>query len=255
MPYYSDEDFERLATTLRVALCLDDQVKLDVMEFLRRLKRQGYIADYVRVPDETIPDAEAKYNPDDRRIYLRESVNIGAENWIDRHRFTIIHEAAHAAFNHQLERKRSLAGKAIVELSVGSIRRDETQANKLAAAIIAPFHKAEFSLSTTAQQLMTRFGLSGQAASKRVNEMAGIFRRLHNIPRPLPPGIIDFLSARRREGHIVTSLPPVEVVAMQVRRPTYTGDACPVCSNFKMIRVGTYTKCDHEPCGVITGDE
>jgi hypothetical protein len=255
MSYYSDEDFERLAKILREALGLDDQTKLDVVEFLRRLKREGYIRDYVRVPDATCLDAEAKYNPDDRKIYFRESVYRGAKNGIDRHRFTIIHEAAHAVFDHQFERKRSLAGKQITELGVPSIRRDEVQANKLAAAILAPFHRAEFSLYTTAQQLMTRFGLGATAASKRIDEMTGIFRRLHNIPRPLPLGVIDFLAARRSEGHTVTSLPPMDIVAMQVRHPIYTGDACPVCGAFKMLRIGTHMKCDVESCGVITGDD
>ncbi len=255
MAYYSDEDFEQLAKTLRVALNLDDQVKLDVIEFLRRLKRSNYIADYVRVPDAKMPDAEAKYNPDDRKIYLRESVYVGAESGADRHRFTIVHEASHAALDHQFERKRSLAGRAIAELRVSSIRRDETQANKLAAAILAPFHRADFSLATTAQQLMSRFGLGSTAASKRIDELKGIFRRRHNIARPLPHGVIDFLTARRREGHTVTSLPSMEVVAMQVRQLVYIGDACPVCGEFKMIRVGTHMKCDFKSCGAITGDD
>ncbi len=57
MVYYSDEDFEQLAKLLREALGLDDQIKLDVIEFLRRLKRKGYIADYVRVPDSAMLDA------------------------------------------------------------------------------------------------------------------------------------------------------------------------------------------------------
>ena len=59
MPYYSDEDFDQLAKILRVSLGLDDQTKPDAIEFLRRLKRNGYIADYVRVPDSHMPDAGA----------------------------------------------------------------------------------------------------------------------------------------------------------------------------------------------------
>lgn len=253
MVYYSDEDFEQLAKLLREALGLDDQIKLDVIEFLRRLKRKGYIADYVRVPDSAMLDAEARFKPDERKIYIRESVYVAADEWIDRARFTVIHECAHAALDHQFERKRSLAGAAVADKRVASIRRDEAQANKLAAAILAPFHRAEFSLSTNTQHLMKRFGLSLTAASKRVEEMAGIFRRLYNIPRPLPPGIIDFLANRRRDGYSVTSLPSLDVVAMQVRRPNYTGDVCPVCQDFKMIRVGTCMKCDS--CGAQTGDD
>lgn len=254
MSYESDEDFEQLATTLRVALGVDDQVKLDVIEFLRRMKRQGYIADYVRVPDVAMLDAEAKFKPDERKIYIRESVWAAAEKGIDRPRFTIVHECSHAALDHQFERKRSLFGQAIAEMRVASIRRDEKQANKLAASVLAPYHRTEFSLATTAEQLMERFGLSAPAASIRAEEMAGIFRRLNKLPRPLPPGVVDFLAARRRDGHTVTSLPSVDVAAMQVRQPVYTGDACPVCGGFKMIRVGTMMKCELESCGAITGD-
>jgi|ERR1039458_288667 Zn-dependent peptidase ImmA (M78 family) len=255
MTYESDEDFEQLATTLRVAIGVDDQVNLDVIEFLRRMKRQGYISDYVRVPDVAMLDAEAKFKPDERKIYIRESVWAAAEKGIDRPRFTIIHECAHAALDHQFERKRSLFGHAITEMRVASIRRDEKQANKLAACIIAPFHRSDFSLTTTAGRLMERFGLSSPAASIRIEEMAGIFRRLNKLPRPLPPGVVDFLAARRRDGHTVTSLPSAEVAAMQVRQPVYTGDACPICGGFKMIRVGTMMKCDLESCGAVTGDD
>jgi hypothetical protein len=59
---YSDEDLEELAKIVRVDLDIDDQVQLDAIELLKRLKRQGYIADYVRVPNEAMLDAEAKYN-------------------------------------------------------------------------------------------------------------------------------------------------------------------------------------------------
>jgi Zn-dependent peptidase ImmA (M78 family) len=203
MPYYFDEDFEKLAQTIRIALGLDDQVRIDVIEFLRRLKHNGYIADYVRVPDTKMPHAEAEYNPDDRKIYLRESVYAGAAGWNDRARFTIIHEGAHALYDHQFRRKRSIAGNPITELRVSSIRRDEVHANKLAASILAPYHCAEFSLRTTDRDLMARFGLSAAAAAKRYDEMAGIFRRSKNLPRKLPPGVIDFLAARRREGYAV----------------------------------------------------
>ena len=219
------------------------------------MKRQGYIADYVRVPDAVMIDAEAKFKPDDRKIYIREGIWVAAEKNVERARFTIIHECAHAALNHQFERKRSLFGQAIAQMRVASIRRDEKQANKLAASVLSPFHRAEFSLATTVEQLMERFGLSAPAASIRAEEMAGIFRRRNKLPRPLPPGVVDFLAARRRDGHIVTSLPSADVAAMQVRQLVYTGDACPVCGGFKMIRTGTMMKCDFESCGAVTGDD
>lgn len=252
---YSDENFEELAKIVRGDLDLDDQIQLDAIELLKRLKRQGYIADYVRVPDEVIFDAEAKYDPSERKILIRDSVYGGAKNWIDRYRFTIVHECAHALLNHQYERKRSLSTQPTFEKKVSSIRHDETDANRLAAAIISPFHRANFSLNTTAEQLKQRFGLSDPAARVRLQTLSRIYRRQYNLPRPLPPGVVDLLAQRRREGYTVTSWPPEDVVAIHVRLPEYTGDACPVCGAFKMIRVGLHMKCDSSTCGARTGDD
>ena len=183
-------------------------------------------------------DAEAKYNGSERKIFIRESVYRGAEDWIDRHRFTIVHECAHALLNHQHERKRSFSPQAAFEKKITSIRRDESEANRLAAAIISPFHRANFSLNTTAEQVKHRFDLSDSAARARLETLSRIYRRLYNLPRPLPPGVVDLLSQRRREGYTVASLPPQDIVAIRIRQPEYTGDACPVCGAFKMIRVG-----------------
>jgi Zn-dependent peptidase ImmA (M78 family) len=255
MPYYSDEEFEETAKIIRTNVELDEQIQLDAIEFLRRLKRYGYIVDYLRVPDHTMPDDEAKYIAAERRIYIKEGVYSGAENWMDHYRFTIIHECSHALLNHQFERKRSFSMQAAVEKRVASIRHDETDADRLAAAIISPFHRANFTLDTTAQQLARRFGLSAAAASARHATLSRIYRRRYNLPRPLPAGVIDFLAKRQREGHAVTSLPTEDVAALQVRRPTYTGDSCPFCGAFKMIRVGLHLKCDSVDCGTRTGDD
>jgi hypothetical protein len=93
---YSDENFEDIAKIVREDLDLDDQIQLDAIELLKRLKRQGYIADYVRVPDEAMLDAEAKYVPSQRKIFILEHVYRGAECWVPHHRFTVVHECAHA---------------------------------------------------------------------------------------------------------------------------------------------------------------
>ncbi len=252
---YSDENFEELAKIVRVDLDLDDQVQLDAIEILKRLKRQGYIADYVRVPDEAMSDAEAKYNPSERKIFIRESVYRGAQDWSDHYRFTIVHECAHALLNHQYERKRSFSPQAAFEKKIPLIRRDESEANRLAAAIISPFHRANFSLDTTVEQVKHRFGLSDSAARARLQTLSRIYRRQYNLPRPLPPGVVDLLAQRRREGYAVTSLPAEDIVAIHVRLPEYTGYACPVCGAFKMIRVGLHMKCDSPTCGARTGDD
>lgn len=255
MPSYSDEDFEELGKTVRVTLEIDEQLKPNPIEFLRRLKRHGYIQEYIRVPDSALPDDEAKYSPEERIIYLRDSTYLGAENAVPHYVFTVFHEGSHALLGHQHERKRSFSEQARAERRVTSIRIDEDDANRLTAAIMAPFHRADFTLTTTADELMKRFGLSARAAALRADEMSGIYRRLYNLPRPLPPGVIDFLAGKRREGYKVTSLPPIEVAAIQPRQPKYTGESCRICGEFKMIRVGTHLKCDVKSCGALSGDD
>jgi Zn-dependent peptidase ImmA (M78 family) len=254
MSGYSDEEYDQLAKVLREILGVDEEIWLDVLNMLRRMKHTSYLRDYVRLPDREMPDAEARFDPQDRTIYLRESVYQAAERDEPHARFTVAHEIAHCAFDHQFMRKRGIA-VGTFERKVPSITRDERQADKLAAALLAPSHRSRFNLATTSAQLAERFGLSPGMASIRGEELAGIYRRRHNIRRELPAGVVDFLAARQREGYRVTSLPSEDVVAMRVRQPKYEGEPCPNpnCGEFKMIRIGTSMKCD--VCGSRTGDD
>jgi Zn-dependent peptidase ImmA (M78 family) len=199
--------------------------------------------------------AEAKYSPDDQKIYIRDSACAGAGNDIPHYRFTVFHEGSHAVLRHQYERKRSFGAQALAERKVYTIRTDEGDANKLAAAIMAPYHKANFSLQMTPAQIADRFGLSLPAAARRYNEFARIYRRANNLRRPLPSGVADFLAEQRRRGYVVTSLPADEVAAIKPAQNSYTGDPCPNpnCGQFKMVRNGTSLRC--EACGAATGDE
>ena len=252
MSNYSDEDYDQIAQILRKELGVDDDTWLDVLDALRRMKYCGYLQDYICLPDGQLPDAEAMFVADERRIYLRQSIYDAAEREDPHARFTVAHEMAHCALYHQHTRKRGVAVSAF-EKKV--FKREEKPADKFAAAFLAPFHKAAFNLNTTAAQLAQRFGLSASMSKTRVGEMAGIYRSRHNIRRELPAGVADFLATRRREGYAVTSLPAEDIVAMTVRQPKYEGDPCPnpKCREFKLIRVGPYLKCD--ACGARTGDD
>jgi Zn-dependent peptidase ImmA (M78 family) len=254
MSDYSDEEYDQLARVLREVLGVEKEIWLDVLDMLRRMKHTGYLRDYVRLPDCEMPDAEAKFDPQDRRIYLRETICQAAERGEPHARFTVVHEIAHCAFNHQFMRKRGIA-VGNFERNVPSIKRDERQADKLAAAMLAPAHLSQYNLTTTSAQLVQRFGLSPRMASIRAEELAGMYRRRHNIRRDLPAGIVDFLAAKQREGYKVTSLPSEDVVAMHVRQPRYEGEPCPNtrCGEFKMIRIGTHMTCD--ACGAKTGED
>lgn len=245
----TDEDYDQLGRTLRESLGIDDQVYLDALEALKRMKHRGYLNDYIIVPDREMLDAEAKYVADERRIYIRASVFNGARQKHSRARFTIVHEISHCALNHQHERKRGIG---VSPAEKKHVQDDERAADRLAAAILAPSHRIDFALDTKPEDISRIFGLSESMSKIRADELTGMFRRRHGIKRNLPPGVIDFLAEKRRDGHPVISLPQEDIVAMQVRQVRYEGDACPTCSEFKMLRIGTQLLCD--ACGTVTGE-
>lgn len=251
---YSDEAFEQIGKTVREALGIDDQIKLDPIDFLRRLKHAGYIKDYVRLPDISLPNKEAEFNPDDEKIYLRDSVYLSAQRGEPHFRFTVFHESSHAILRHRHVRNRSQGQRAKTERTVSSIRRDEDEANKLTATLMAPFHRAEFTTETTPEQIANRFGLSNKAAVRRHEELGKLYRQANNLRRPLPKGVADFLIEQRRRGYVVTSLPTDEISAFKPVQECYTGDPCPnpTCGQFTMVRNGTSTRCN--TCGAVTGD-
>jgi Zn-dependent peptidase ImmA (M78 family) len=241
MSFYEDEDFEELARRYREELGIDEQLQLNMVEILRECKFRGYIVDYVRLPDEKMPDAEARFDPHERKVYICESTYQGANKKEPRSNWAIAHELGHWAFGHQQIRNRSAVASKIERIAP-TIRKDETQAHRFAASFLAPFHRANFTLATTAQEIADRFGISLRAANLRLEEFVRIYRRSNQAPRALPPGVIDFLKEAQKKGHKVTSLPP----------PQYEGEICPGCCNFTMVRTGTCMKCDN--CGTITGD-
>lgn len=252
MSYLEDEDFERAAQILRVKFGIDDQLRLDVIDVLRKLKHHGQIIDYVRVSDMSLPDAEAQYDPDKGIIYLRESTYLAAERGDTRARWTVAHEVGHVALNHKQTRNRSIAARSI-EKSAQTIRRDEAQAHRFAAALLAPFHRANFSPQTTAQQVAARFDISLDAANRRIEEFARIYRRLTGLARPLPSSVIDFLKAAQRKGHTIKNSGLADFISAFSPSPRYEGDACPNCGKFKLVRRGLGMKCDG--CGAVTGDD
>lgn len=252
MTYLSDEDFEAAAKSLRVKIGVDDELRPKMIDVLRTLKHSGIINDYVRVPNEAMPDVEAKFDPDNRKIFLRESTYIAAERENDRARWTIAHEVGHAVFAHSKTRNRS-SNPGRIEKIAPSIRCDETQANKFAAAFLAPFHRADFSLETTPEQIARRFGVSVPAAVARVEELTRIYRRINGLRRPLPSSVIDLLGEAQRRGHKIRNAALAELIAERNNSTHYEGDACPCCNNFKMVRNGLHMKCEN--CGTKTGDD
>jgi hypothetical protein len=241
-----EEEFEKIALAWRKAAQQDVAPRLDAPAFITWLKQSGYIKDYIRLPDAELPDAKGKYEPNESRLYFRHSVWQGALNGNPHDTFTLIHESSHAILGHQETRLRS----ALPRLTVAKrdIASDEAAANRLTAALLAPFEMADFAPGMNAAAISKRFGLSLPTAEKRLAEFERIYRRRHGILRPLPPGILDFLNARRPSAQNITNLP---LHAFPIAPRMYEGDPCPNCCEFKMVRTGVEMRCDH--CGAVTG--
>ena len=141
-----NEEIEVAARKLRIKLGIDDQERPDMPTVIFKLKDHGIIRDYVRVPDHEMPDDEARYDSFTKLLYLRESTFCAANSMFTysttdrrRARYTIAHEVGHIALGHDGIRYRGNTA-AIAEQIVQKIRRQESEANRFAAAFLAPAH-------------------------------------------------------------------------------------------------------------------
>jgi IrrE N-terminal-like domain len=148
MPIYEDAEFEDSARSLRKLLGLEFQTRPDMITVIFKLKHQGLIKNYKRVPDAEMPDGEAYFDPFDRILHIREST-FGAANSISapdfkrrRARFTIAHEVGHIWLKHSGIRHRGEAG-ALQERLVKQISQEEREAERFAGAFLAPSYLAE----------------------------------------------------------------------------------------------------------------
>jgi Zn-dependent peptidase ImmA (M78 family) len=252
MTKYTDEEWEEIGGRWRQAAQMDSLLRLNAPNFIRWLKHAGYIKDYVCLPDVDLPDCEGKFDPDKEIIFYRVSTWQAAEEGLPHAIWTLVHEGCHAISGHREIRLRATAVASKLKLFSRRTQRDETEADRLTACILAPFNKADFKLGTSSDDLMRRFGLSRIAAEIRLEQFERLYRRMHGLPRELPPGVIDFLSKQKRDGFTVTSIGD-DLLPKQQTHCQYEGDACPNCNEFKLIRLGLNRRCDN--CGATTGDD
>lgn len=250
MVHFTDDEWEEIARRWRQAAEMDDAIRLDAPEFVRWLKREGYIKDYVCVPDEQLPTSEGKYDPDNGIIFYRQSIWNAGEKGDAHARWTLIHEASHFILGHKEVRFRA---NALVKNRLSRrTGQDEVAVNRLTASILAPFDKAEYKPGMTIEEIQDKFGLSRQAAAKRLEECARIFRKKSGTRRELPPGVTDFLRYQKRKGHRVTSIGDIEAYSPRSDE-RYEGDPCPCCNEFALVREGLSRKCRN--CGARAGDD
>jgi hypothetical protein len=249
MAQYTDEEWEGIGREWRRAANTDDAIRLNAPSFIRWMKHAGYIKDYVCVPDADL-SSEGKYEPDERKLYYRDSSWRGAVEENPHDVWTLIHEGSHAILKHKETRLR--AARPSSQFASREVRQDEADTNRLAASILAPFHKADFKLGMSVEDIRERFNLSHPAATRRLDEFERLFRRKHGIPRELPTGVVDFLVEQKRKGYPVTSLGNAKVLLPESPKQ-YEGDPCPSCNEFALVRSGLCLRCDR--CGTRTGDD
>jgi Zn-dependent peptidase ImmA (M78 family) len=247
---FTDDEWEEIARRWRQAASMADAVLMDAPAFVRWLKRQGYIKDYVCVPDEQLPTSEGKYDPDKGIIFYRLSIWNAGEKGDPHARWTLIHEASHVILRHKEVRFR--ANASINNRLSRRTGQDEIAVNRLTASILAPFEKAEYKPDMTVEEIQEKFGLSRQAATKRLAEYARMFRQKSGIRRELPPTVTDFLLHQKRKGHRVTSIGDIEAFSPRSDERC-EGDLCPCCNEFALVREGLSRKCRN--CGARAGDD
>ncbi len=256
MRHREDEDFEEVARATRRKLGIEHQLQPDMVTVLFKLQQLGMIASYEKVPDHKMPEDLGAFDPDRRIMRLRESTFVAANEVIDqnpatkRARFTIAHELGHVVFGHKKTRHRNISGRPIEKIAP-SIMRDESDADKFAAAFLAPLYLAGNPLLAHASDLADRFGLSTRAAEIKLEELQRLYRRAHNLPRPLPKSIVSFLENAKKGGAKITSLDiEQQRLDKEAKAKAYEGDLCSECGNFTLVRNGTCMKCT--ACGSTT---
>lgn len=199
--YRTNEELEEHARGLRRKLGLEDQHHIDMMTVIQKLKHTVPGFDYRRVPDWQMPDAEAQWDAERMTVRLRESVFQGMQAQHSRARMTAAHEIAHYSLGHGGIRNRSLV-KTAAERFAAEVKREEGEARRLAAMILAPAHLVQ--PTDTIEDISRRFGISLEAAGFRREEVNELDRRALNRPRELPQNVIDYLKEAKRRGQTVT---------------------------------------------------
>lgn len=208
---HEDEDIELIARDARRVLGIEFVPRPDMITAVFKAQYLGLIRSYVRVADTNMPDDLAAFDPDLGVLSLQESTFVAANEVVGnppgrpRARFTIAHEFGHLFLGHKKTRHRNISGRKIERIAAPIIR-DERDADRFAAAFLAPAHLIENPLLISARDVADTFGLSSTASTIRLEALQRMYRRAHGIPRPIPESIYNFLSDAAKRGAKVTSL-------------------------------------------------
>ncbi len=181
-----------------MATKLGNAPHLDMMTLIVKAKEYLPGFNYLRVPDNEMPDALGMYDPNTNLLKIPERVFCAMNQDEPRARFTIAHEISHALLGHTEIRFRHTELKAY-EKAKPNIRREESEANRGAAFILAPDDVV--ATCTNIDEIMDRCGLSRKAAEIRKGEFDAEQRRKRGEQRPLPFKVAEFLREAKKKGY------------------------------------------------------
>lgn len=157
-------DIRETAKRARAALNFRWPVALD--RFLEKLVIYSITVDVVENHGVLPPGVEACWVPEDLTLYLTERVYKAACNNEPRALFTVFHEMGHALLGHRRTLNREIPG-----LEIKRFEDSEWQADQFAAEFLMPLDEiVRYNLATEGQ-LMSRFGVSMDAARVRLKRL------------------------------------------------------------------------------------
>jgi len=248
-----DEDYENHSQSLRSELGVADRFCVDTLYCADRLKKIGRIADFKVVPNDMMPRDNAKYDGIDGILLVPERTfyaldKIGNVSKMERRhqRFTLAHEFAHIVQGAPGDRFRGPSG-AVAKRIDPTIRIDEIQANRFAAAFLIPYNLADPNHSP--EHLSELFDVNVLPAKFRREQILKLHRRATKQPRALPRGVFSLLRDAKQLGFPVRSLDiEIERQRSAAKANGYEDIECRGCGYFTLRRNGDFFKCD--TCGL-----
>jgi Zn-dependent peptidase ImmA (M78 family) len=193
----TDQQIEVAAQALRRKEGFENQDRFCIVALLNNLSFNGQRFEIHCVPDEELVTSMAQWDSIERRVTIRDSIYELAKLGNPRAVLTIAEEIAHIELGHTGIRNRSLS-KSQGEKYDPEIKREEREAKRFAAALLAPLTRCKYRI--TVEEICDRFGLSREAALRRVEEMAKIAPAIHASERELPATVVDFLREAKKRG-------------------------------------------------------
>jgi IrrE N-terminal-like domain len=229
----SDEQIEALAEQFRMRVGINSCIFVDALTLLPKMKKFYGVGHLTTA--ELGPNAEGRYDDIKKIMLFPESALIGSYWGDGRARMTIAHEVAHAALGHKGILNRSTTGSRAEMLS-RLVKRQETEAKRFAAAILAPLRLMDAAM--TREQISMRFGLSLNAASIRSEQFSERERRKNGAKRELPEYFVSFMRTLETDDFAESGAPHA-----------FVEQECQGCMQRKLISVGTKLLCTS--CGAV----